>query len=213
MRPTLVGLTLSLLVLGGGAGARAQEGAFPDRRGVLLSAERMFGFVHTEQTLTVDGVSQSDSQDSFTLFANPISTLAGHSFPRVGLDFLISPRVTLGGAAGFFHAEQGSDSVNGLLLAPRVGYLAILGPKLQVWPRGGFTFQHRSGDSAGISVSSTFYALTVEAPLVILIPPRVGILFGPSFDFGLGGSTSLGGMEAGNKITELAFQTGVLIVF
>lgn len=214
MRKVIAAITIAVGLLAVGTRAGAQSPAVAERDRIVLSAERLFGFIHTEQTVTsAAGVDTTTSADNFSLFANPFGTVSGYGFPRVGLDFVVGSHATVGGSVAYFHIASGSSTVNGVLLAPRAGYLATLAPRVQFWPRGGFTLQRRSGDTLTASSSSTFYAVTIEAPVAILLPPRVAILAGPALDLGLGGSASVGGTNIDTKITDVAFHVGLGVFY
>jgi hypothetical protein len=165
--------------------------------GLVLSTERLFGYVHVSTTSTINGMDETENASSIALFSNPLSSGTLYSAPRVAVDTFVPYHVSLGGSAGYFHlsyklAGATSDTTSsGFLIAPRLGYAAVLGPSVVMWPRVGFTFTKLSVDSAGQTVDTTAYALTVEVPLVFIVVPHVFLSLAPTLDVGLGGSGSI----------------------
>jgi hypothetical protein len=199
-------ITLLLLTLAGKAGA--QEPAFGDKGHVAMSVERLFGFVHTSETRSaVGGGSNTQSQDTFTLLTNPVAVASGYAWPRVGFDVFITSRVSVGAAAGYFNVSPPNGSLSGFVFAPRVGYAGYLGPRIAIWPRGGFTFEQVSNDST----KRTAFALTLEAPLAVLISPRIAILIGPTLDLPLSGTLTVTNVSTDDKFTEFGLQAGLLV--
>ncbi len=187
----------------------AQELEFGAAGHAAISAERLFGFVHT--TESENGA--RSSADTFTLLSNPSALIAtGYSWPRIGVDVFVAPSVSLGAAASFFNVSPSSGSFSGFQLAPRVGYAVKSGPRLAIWPRGGITYERASTDAGGGTTGTqSFLALTVEAPFVILTVPRAAILVGPTLDLGLAGSASAGGVSTDQKFTDFGIQAGLLL--
>jgi len=187
--------------------ASAQDASFGDKGHLALSAERLFGYVHTESKASTTAASASRSVDSVTVLANPIAGATGYGWPRIGIDGFVARGVSIGGSFGYFHySPDGSTSVSGFVLAPRLGYAAMVGPRVAIWPRLGFTYEQ-------ISQSSTqnVFALTVEAPFTILVVPRAAFLIGPTADIGLGGGSSVSGTDISEKITDFGLQAGLLL--
>jgi hypothetical protein len=212
MRQTLTWALASTLVLLAGR-ASAQEPGFGEPGHVALSAERLFGYVHSKETQSMGGVDMSRSIDTFTLFTNPIGAASGYAWPRLALDAFVSHGVSVGGSLGLFYLSQDSASITGFLIAPRFGYAAMIGPRVAIWPRGGITYWHVSTDpgNGGTTGTQSAFALTIEAPLTILVAPRVGLLIGPTIDIGLGGSQGGGGASIDDKFTDFGLQAGVLL--
>lgn len=189
--------------------AQDRDPSFGQTGHVAISAERLFGFVHTEED--VNGA--STSADTINLLSAPSALLGtGYSWPRIGFDFFVSQSVSLGIAASYFEVSPAAGSVSGFQLAPRVGYAANLTPRLALWPRGGITYEHANVDNgAGTSSTQSFFALTIEAPFAILIVPRAALLVGPTLDIGLSGNASVGGTSTDQKFTDFGLQFGLLI--
>ena len=194
--------------------ASAQEPAFGDIGHVALSAERLFGYVHTKMSTTANGVDTNRSADTVSLIgSNPFGLLStGYGWPRIAADAFVAKSISIGGALAFFNISPETGSITGFLLAPRVGYAAFIGPRLVLWPRGGITYEHVSTDNGGITITQSLFALTIEAPLAFLVVPRVAFLVGPTLDLGLSGSTSSGGMSLDQKITDFGLQASLLVL-
>ncbi|HEY4185771.1 MAG TPA: hypothetical protein VGP07_11930 [Polyangia bacterium] len=188
---------------------RAQELAFGSVGHVAISAERLFGFVHTDESVS----GGSASVDTISLLSNPTALIGtGYSWPRIAVDVFVSPSVSLGAAASVFNISPTGGSLSGYQFAPRVGYAGNVSPRVAIWPRGGITYEHASTNSGGGNVATqSFLALTIEAPLVILVVPRAALLIGPTLDLGLTGTVSSGGLSADQKFTDFGVQAGLLL--
>jgi hypothetical protein len=194
-----------------GAGARAQDApvAFGQARQVVISGERLFGYVHSEATSSATGADRTTTIDSLSLLGNTLSALTRFAGPRVAFDFFASDRFSIGAAATYLNAGESQSmaagqsaanpSFSGFLLAPRAGFALALGHALSWWPRVGFTFARLSADipGAGVAGAATHqttttdvYALTVEAPLVFALAPHFFLSAAPTLELGLGGSAS-----------------------
>jgi len=176
---------------------------------VAVSAERLFGFVHTEESASGASVSAS----TINLLSAPTALIAsGYTWPRVGVDLFLSPSVSLGLAASYFNVSPSAGSFSGFQLAPRFGYAANVSPKLAIWPRGGITYEHVSTDSGGgTSHEQSFVALTLDLPFAILVVPRGAFLIAPTLDLGLSGSSSANGVSTDQKFTDFGLQFGLLL--
>jgi hypothetical protein len=187
----------------------AQEPRFGDPGHVAISAERLFGFIHTEES--EDGASAS--ANSFNLLSAPSALIGtGYSWPRIGVDVFLAPSISLGIAASYFNVSPSNGSISGFQLAPRFGYAANVNPKLAIWPRGGITYERVYTDAGlGSTGTQSFLALTLEVPFAILVVPRAAILIGPTLDVGLAGSASVGGVSTDQKFTDFGVQAGLLL--
>jgi hypothetical protein len=209
--------TIATVILLFAGTARAQHPDFGDTGHVAISAERLFGFVHTSiTTSTAGGGSTSQSTDTLTLLTNPLgASTTGYSWPRIALDVFLSRGISLGGSLGYFNVSPTTGSISGFLFAPRVGYAGHLSPRLAIWPRGGITFEQVSTSSGGVGSTTTkqsVFALTLEAPLTILVAPRIHVLVGPTLDLGLTGSRSTGNTSFDRKVTDFGIQVGLLVL-
>jgi hypothetical protein len=215
-------IVMSLLA---GGRARAQEGAayFGEGHNVVVSAERLFGYVHSSEKLTANGTDQTTSSDNFSLLANPLSFLAVYSTPRLAIDVFVADRFSLGASASFFTVSQSqtgsttSPSLTGFMFAPRFGYAVALGPAASLWPRLGFTFAHLSDDSGSGTpgTDQSLYAFTVELPFVFTIGQHFFLSAMPFLDLGVGGSTSTPtgitgmSMSVDEKLTDVGLTTAL----
>ncbi len=192
----------------------AQEPAFGDAGHLAISADRLFGFVHSKRTQTMAGVTMSESLDSVTLFTNPLGGASGYAWPRIAFDGFVTRGLSIGGSLGYFNFSPSSGSLSGFLVAPRIGYAVRLGPAVSIWPRGGITYLSVSSESGTGGSTSTVsaVALTLEAPLMFQAAPRAFILVGPTVDLGLSGSRSSGATSIDETITDFGFQTGLLLL-
>jgi hypothetical protein len=207
------------------ASAHAQETpvAFGDGHQLVLATERIFGYVYSSQTTTVNGMEQTVEVNSFSLFSTTLNTV--FSAPRLALDYFVTQRFSLGLAASYFRLSQDiPDQTNvfaptytGFLFAPRAGYAVPLSPIVSLWPRLGLTIMNLEleAEFGGASSSSgaTYYAVTIEAPLVLTIAPHVFIGLGPTLDQSVSGSsdnTSQGtSMSEDVSATNFGFQASL----
>lgn len=213
MNRILMGTIASAILLIAGT-AGAQQPDLGETGRFALSAERLFGYVHTSETISQGGVSTTQSADTFTLLTNPVGLISsGYAWPRIGFDAFIARNISLGGSVGYFNVSPSSGSLSGFVFAPRVGYTAHIGPRVSIWPRGGFTFeQATSSDNAGNSTKQSLFALTLEAPLAIWMGPRFAIMVGPTLDLGLTGSRSSGGLSIDDTFTDFGIQAGLFVL-
>jgi hypothetical protein len=197
--------------------ASAAEPALGDRGHFVLSAERLFGYVHsTAETTTAGGVETSQSTDSFTLFTSPAGVSTGYGWPRIALDAFVARGISLGGSLGMVHlSPDGGDSITGFIVAPRVGYAARLGARVAIWPRLGFTYVQLSTNPAGAAADVTLksYAITAEVPFALFVTPGVALTIAPTFDLGIGGSRSLGGASVDSQVNDFGVHAGLFVVF
>jgi hypothetical protein len=207
-------LVIGALVMLGGGRARAQQEAVTDfgQKGVLaLSAERMFGFVHADQTTGSGATARTTHVNSFSLLGNSSQILTSYLQPRVALDFFAADRLSLGAALTYFHISQSVDgsnsnpTISGYVLAPRVGYALPLGRAVSLWPRLGFTYVHfETGNNAAGSTTTdiSVYAVTIEAPLLFAVSSHFFLSLAPTLDLGVGGSTSTPGPMGATTSTD-----------
>jgi hypothetical protein len=216
MRPTLA-LAIVCATVAVAKQAAAAEPALGDRGHFVLSAERLFGYVHsTAGTTTAGGIETSQSTDSFTLFTSPAGASTGYGWPRIALDAFVARNISLGSALGIVHVSpEGGNSITGFIVAPRIGYAARLGSHVAIWPRLGFTFVQLSTNpaGAGADVALKSYALTAEVPVALFVTPDVALTIGPTFDLGIGGSRSIGGGSADSQTNDFGVHAGMIVVF
>jgi hypothetical protein len=208
-------MAVAFAVLAVAGPTSAAEPELGDAGHLAVSAERLFGYVHsTVGTSLGGGVTLDQSADSFTLFTNPTAIATGYGWPRIAFDAFVARHISVGASLGIFHASQdGGDSITGFLVAPRAGYAFRLTSRLSIWPRLGFTYAQSSLDPAGGAPETTIkaYALTLEVPLAIQLVPRVSMLLAPTFDLGVGGSISAGAGSADRTENDFGIQAGLLL--
>ncbi|HVU01168.1 MAG TPA: hypothetical protein VHE30_05425 [Polyangiaceae bacterium] len=191
--------TLALVSLSGVA--RAQSKDF-EKGTFAISMERLSGFNHVKSSTTVNtpggDVTTSTSADRFMLMGMEASSPA--DLPRVGLDYFIIDKLSLGGTLfiGYSSATtnlgglgNANASATDILFAPRVGYAVMFNDTIGVWPRGGFSYFHRSIDpDNGPSDSAYYLALNLEAPFIFGLANGFAITAGPAVDVSLTGSAT-----------------------
>lgn len=207
---------------------------------IAISAERLFGIAHTSQTDEIGDGEFNQSHTSISLLTTPFNSTTGtllpvgFSFPRIGGDYFVIDGLSLGGSLGVFTmsgefenevmgetVDGDTGSVNGFLLAPRVGYAFMFNDTFGIWPRGGITFLHagREADNND-EASSSVWALTIEAPLVIAPLPHVAFTVGPTLDLGVTGSTEVNPAEPDEptvdndfNVWDLGLHAGMTVYF
>ena len=192
-----IGITLSL----GGATARAQApGDFGAPGQVVLSVDRLFGYLHLQTSQTQNGMRTTATADVVSALGNTFSLLSVYATPRLALDYFVTDRFTVGGSATVFHASEtpasmpgvttSTSTVWGFSLAPRLGFALPLGSGVSFWPRIGFTWVQLSNSFSGGSQDTHLYAVTIEAPFLFRVGPSFFLTAAPTLDLGLGGSSS-----------------------
>jgi hypothetical protein len=202
-----------------------------------VSAERLFGLVHTSTKLE-----NEDSDTSTSMSGTTLSLLVAgdgtvgpvYSTPRIGADYFVIDGLSIGAALGFFtdsssfendtgaSQELDGPTLSGFLLAPRVGYAFMFQPAVGLWPRGGFTWAHVSesqNEEPNDETTGNVTALTLEVPLVIAPLPHVAFLVAPTLDIGIGGGANidrdqpLPDLESDMKTTEFGVTGAVTVWF
>lgn len=188
--------------------AASGPATFGDPGQFILSAERLFGLTYTHQSFG----GPAGTETTFTLLSAPYgASVAGYIWPRVGFDYVVGKNISLGGVATFYRTSAGNASQTGYEVAPRLGYAAMVGPWLGVWPRLGVTYNHVSGGGATLS----YLGLTVEGLLAFVVGPHFVLTFGPTLDFGLTGSRKLATAATTTtaKITDVGAYVGFAVPF
>lgn len=217
------------------AQAQAQAPQFGDKGQFIIGGDRLMPLLAYSQfsrdEASPGGTTTSHSGDNTTLGLFYGSTLdlnnqgdvgtdfpssAFFTVPRVGLDYVLAPNVTIGGDVVVFFtlggghqtqtnfqngtsmlSEQGSQSMTVFGIAPRAGYIMKLSDSFSLWLRGGVSFYNgtlRTSGNAGTleSDSQHQFVIDLEPQLVYTPIPHVGFTaaldgdFSPSF---LGGYT------------------------
>jgi hypothetical protein len=203
-----------------------------------VSAERLFGLVHTSTK-----AENEDNDTSASLSGTTLSLLLSgdgtigplYSTPRIGADYFVTDGLSIGAALGFFTDSSSIESesnaasqeldgptLSGFLLAPRIGYAFMFQPAVGLWPRAGFTWLRSSNsenEDPNDETTASVTALTLEVPLVIAPVPHVAILVAPTLDIGIGGGSKvdrdepLPDSEADVKATEFGVTAAVTLWF
>lgn len=192
---------------------------------VIVGAERLtaIGVESMTSEQSEDGTTTEQTLDSTTvaLFGSGrglFSPLGGALFPRMGVDGVLGPGVTLGGSLMYTRTSIESETsltiggvttkesdelptISWLLLHPRIGYLASLGDAFYIWPRGGITYSAFSLEAENETIINgvetnqtqevTYSFVTGTLELMFLASPIEGgaISFGAFADLPLGGET------------------------
>jgi hypothetical protein len=207
---------LSLLAL-----AATAEAQVPGQKGdFAIGAERMFGIRSEHVELELPAPTGDVSRDATTISFGVARTGVPANIPRVGFDYFLFNRFSLGGALGFTSSDTDNDSTylggfvgfgdntKTFVFAPRVGYLYMFGSVAGIWPRGGFSYESttvRNGPDA------SDLALNVECNFPIVIAPHFGVLLGLSYDQTLTGEIDPGANEPDIDYSyrSLALQVGL----
>lgn len=225
--------SFTIAVLCTTATARAQE-PFGKQGQFAVSAERLFGVVHSSQTTKEnDGTERTEDFTQVSLLSTQFGNFATvYTTPRVGLDYFVIDGLTLGVALGVFTISSSESrtgnqtvdgpTVNGVILAPRIGYAYMFTDVIGIWPRGGISyvgFGTKNGGPNPDETSVHLLAVTLEAPLVISPVPHVGFLVSPVVDIGVSGSQDVKDGQTGvttsrdAKATEYGLEAGMLVYF
>jgi hypothetical protein len=191
------------LLVGARARAEGEPGAFGSAHEVVVSAERLFGFVHASETENEAGTDVTITTNSFSLLGNPLTIFSLFTTPHVAFDFFVADHFSVGGTASYFRLSESQPNVagqgvsgptfTGFSFSPRLGASVALGPFVQFWPHLGFSLLHLTTDdnnTAADTSTISLYALTVDAPFVFTVAPHFFLSVAPTMDLGLGGSNS-----------------------
>jgi hypothetical protein len=244
MKRTLTAVLASTAVLTAAPAAMAQaKSDFGQQGQFILGADRLlsfFGYSHfsydlgTGGNLTKNTASYDTSSLGFFYGGTPSSTgLAGgaaggitayttnlaYTVPRIGLDYVIVPNVTIGGDVVLYFTVGGSSSTEmdysggtsmttsnsspGVTLfgiAPRGGYILGLNDMFSLWLRGGFSFYTwtakqtvtPAGGNNGTTYTSSQNqpAIDLEPQIVFHVIPHVGFTAGLTLDIPFAGGWS-----------------------
>lgn len=193
---------------------------------LIVAFERTFGFGSGKVEQDFDGGGEAEtSGTAFTLGSPLVTPVEGLFIPRLGIDYVVSDPVTIGGAVGFGTAntdDDNDDDVNqtAFLLAPRAGGYFGISDSLGIWPRGGITFlsYSRTDDDGAVETEYSFTAwqLNLEGWLVFEVIPGGAFMVGGYLDFPIGGS---GEADVNNNSTDFdvsvqtfGISTGIALV-
>jgi hypothetical protein len=236
-RISSVAVALSVSLSAAVAGAQAAPGGFGSAGQFTIGAERMFGYVHSNQHTEreVAGVTtETDvSMSQFALLGlNGNDAISPYGHPRIGFDYFVIDRLSVGGSLIFkttsSETEAEGQSADGpsnttFLFAPRAGYAFMFNDTVGIWPRLGFTYYTSSTEletpAGTFEDSENGLALAIEGLFVIAPMPHFGFTVGPTFDIGLTGSVEetdpppAPNAEADRTVTDLALHAGVVVWF
>jgi hypothetical protein len=258
MKRSLVAIALMASATLAAPLARAQAQQFGDKGEFIIGGDRLMPFLTYSQFSrdepAAGGTSASHSGDNTTLGFFYGSTLdlnnqgdvgtdfpssAFFAVPRLGLDYVVAPNVTIGGDVIVFAtlgggnqtqvnfqngtsmtSQQGSQSMTVFGIAPRGGYIMKLTQSFSLWLRGGISFYNgtlkTSGNAGTVENDSQHqFAIDLEPQLVYTPIPHVGFTaalnadFSPSF---LGGYThqDVEINESVSKSSEVVFMGATL---
>lgn len=198
--------------------ARAQDEGGRRRPHLSLAVERVGGLAYAR-------VSADDSDASLSAFTAGLGGPALNPFavPRLGVDYITSSGLTLGGAVGLtrtsisYKADDGSgDDLGSALvysLTPRVGYRLALTDRIDLTPRAGATLLGASvsagDDDADASVFAV--ALGVDAPLAFRLTDSFHVLLGAGVDYTVAATTSTSSKSDGGSRSSSEDVKGALL--
>ena len=240
-RISSVAVALAVSFSAAAAGAQNAPGTFGASGQFVIGAERMFGFVSSSQKTEIEaaGATQETtvSRSPFALLGlngNPEISPYGH--PRIGLDYFVIDRLSVGGSL-IFRTSSGETEQEGpvtgssddesttiFVFAPRAGYALMFNDVVGIWPRAGFSYYNRSTDEeeqvGTREESENGLALTLEGMFVISPMNHVGFTVGPTFDIGLTGGLTQKDAAPGSAevksdrtLTDLAVHAGLMVWF
>jgi hypothetical protein len=200
------------------------QGALPPGS-FIIGGERLISV--GAETLTTEqsqaGVTDTDTIESTAVSLLGQGRLAISGFgpsllPRVGLDGVLGPGVTLGGSV-FYTRTSGetenetssaglststkndAPTIGWFVIHPRIGYALALGDQFALWPRAGITYSSITatteseltvdGVVTDVETESTFSTTNFSLEVLVAASPvpHTAIVFGPFLDLPLGGSS------------------------
>jgi hypothetical protein len=209
------GAAAALFLAAGSASAQSStdlgaEGQF------IISAERLMPLFSYQsyKTSADDNNSNTDSAVNISLLTSNPHQVTFYNVPRLALDYVVIPNLTVGGSAfiSFDLSSSHDTKVNGTTvsadqgkvtfwgIAPRAGYILEITDMFAFWPRAGLTYTHYSVSSTvpnptgpgsrDVSDSVGQLALNLE-PMFTFTPfNHFGIVGGPVIDIPLTGSAT-----------------------
>ena len=232
MRTSILAFALPLALVASAASAQDTSGGAGSAR-VLVGVERVFGFSSTATKTHLDApligsVDASTTTTTFSLFGtNPASV---YSLPRVAVDVVVAPRITLGGSFVWSHQSVSTDvsglsggsssepSADALAFAPRVGGLIAVSDIVTFVPRVGVTYFRQKSTSTASNGSQTSDTLSglgldLEPTLLVQVAPHVGLTAAAVLDLPLSGSLAYDGTSSSTsydvKVQNFGVQLGI----
>jgi hypothetical protein len=220
--------------------------SFGEQGEFILGVDRLVPLIayqsdSTSQTANGTTMSISDSRSSIDFLQNPFGAASGagpsfYNMPRIGLDYVVVPNLTIGGnvivgfSLGGTHQVQttvgsttttkdtSEPSYTLLGISPRVGYIFALNELFAFWPRGGFSFYSLKTTTPTLDMngnttstaSQTFdqLALNLEGMFVWTPLPHFGVTGGPILDIPFTGSANTSTTAQGmTNTTSVSFSS------
>jgi hypothetical protein len=195
------------------------------RSSFILSAESLFGFAYAREVETfklgAGEATHTTSGPSIHLFKGS-ELLDPFSNSRLGMDGVVGPGFTFGGSLGYsmFDAtarttgtgvatDNSPVGVTVFTVVPRLGVLLAPSRYLGVWLRGGVGYTSLKLARPSQDVSANSWDLVLDPMLVVTPLPHVGLLVGPSLNFGLAGTEESPDAPAGGTFTNTWSSYGV----
>jgi len=179
MRKAMVAMAAAAALMAFSSAGKAQT--FGDKGTVTLSLERAFGFHWMGTDFDRPG---NNHRDLIVFGFGWYRSETAYHNPRAGVDGFVIDHLSLGGTVGIYGWGGDSDRT-GFIISPRVGYGAMLGKSVGIWPRGGFTFFSEEADGGP---NYNQFALSGECMFAFFPQSSWSIILGPTMDFGLFGN-------------------------
>ena len=175
---------------------------------LIISADRLSPLFSYERIHAEDNTTQTtDSTWRMSiLWSGQAETI--YEAPRIGIDYVVAPSVTVGGTLFFTIPFSSTHSVtmnnnttsrdstkfDALALEGRVGYIMPIAPKIAFWPRGGLSYSRtattnpfgNNGDTTSTVISE--WAIQLEPMFVYSVTTHFGVQFGPVLDLPFSGT-------------------------
>lgn len=205
-------LALFACILARPAPAHADEADGKAPR-VSLAIERIGGFSYTKVS-----AKDSDNSASLTAFALGGVTANPYVAPRLGVDVILDPGITLGAGMSVarfgLSSTQTSNNVSSstdigslfiYTLTPRVGYRAAVSPDFDITPRAGVTLAGGSASSGDGKQSYGVFALALsgEAVAAWRATRSFNLLAGLGLDYTVTASSSSSGSSGTSTSSDI----------
>lgn len=168
-------VTSALVVSASSARAEASPAGMAQAGRLTLTIDRIFGM-------------RRDTESSGRISSTTFGFGSAWFSARVGADYAIAPRLTVGASFGASRDDYEAGDYVGkrtnVNLGPRVGYVLPFGAVLGLWPRMGVALE-RTWVGSSVSGDSTYTELgfRADAPLVIAPSDHFALTIGPSLDW------------------------------
>ncbi len=186
-------LTATVLALGLTTSALASAQEINRKGTMIFSAERLMGFSFSHMSRENPDPPGGDTDQDWTNFgfgwrANVNGAVSPFDVPRIGFDYMIIDKLSLGGSLGYASVSLDDPDASGSIfqIAPRVGYLHSFSKVISIWPRGGLTYHSFSNDPGDNSENG--FALSVECPFTFSPTEHFAFHVGPTFDIDMFGN-------------------------